>query len=77
MMLNNYTLISLFFLIGSCSISKLPVGIKHFAQSEGEVLASISPLDTDFRDLEVIGDAMETGELCCSERHRMAMDRLF
>jgi len=58
MMLNNYTLISLFFLIGSCSIAKLPVGIKHFAQSEGEVLSSISPLDTDFRDLEVIGDAI-------------------
>lgn len=57
MMLNKYTLILLFFL-GSCSISKLPVGIKHFAQSEGEVLTSISPLDTDFGDLEVIGDAI-------------------
>ena len=46
------------FLIGGCSIYKLPVEVANFVQSKGNVITSIDPQHTDFKDLESIGNAI-------------------
>ena len=55
---SSYFLIALSFAAYCCSTSRLPTEVADFAQSKVASIASINPNDTDFKDLESVGNAI-------------------